>query len=97
MPEPDRCDGCGEMTVTVHGRCPNCWHEKGPVVVRRTEPRQRSPAESLLDELIDLAWFFPGGALIVLAVLVLGSEVLLVIGLLLLLLGGAVKFGDFFP
>ena len=85
------------MTVTVHGRCPNCWHEKRPEVVPRREPRQRSPAELLWDGLFDLAWFFPGIALTALAVFVLGDEVLVVIGLVLLLSGGAVKFGGFFP
>jgi hypothetical protein len=95
--EADYCDGCGKMTVTVHGRCPNCWHEKRLDRVPRRESRQKSVAELFGDGLGELAWFLPGVALIVLAIVVFGDDILLAIGLLVLLSGGALKFGDFFP
>jgi hypothetical protein len=47
--------------------------------------------------LIELAWFVPGVALIVLAIVVFGDDILLAVGVLVLLFGGALKFGDFHP
>jgi hypothetical protein len=85
------------VTATVHGRCPNCWHEKRPELVLRREPRQRSLTQVLGDGFVELAWFFPGLVLIVLAIVVFANDILVAIGLLVLLGGGALKFGDFFP
>jgi hypothetical protein len=95
--EADYCARCRKVTVTVHGRCSNCWHEKRPDLVLRREPRQRSLAEVVGEGLIELAWFVPGVALIVLAIVVFGDDILLAVGVLVLLFGGALKFGDFHP
>jgi hypothetical protein len=46
---------------------------------------------------LDLVWFFPGVAITVVALLIGGEDVLLIIGLVVLLSGGVVKFGDFIP
>jgi hypothetical protein len=97
MQEADYCDACGNMTVTTHGRCPNCWHERRPELVLRREPRQASLKQVVGDGLVVLGWFFPGLPLIVLAIVVFGNDVLLAIGLLGLLGGGALKFGAFLP
>jgi hypothetical protein len=55
----------------------------------------KSLGEALMDWPFDLAWFFPGVTLIVLALLVFGSDIVLAIGIVALLGGGGLKFGDF--
>jgi len=95
--EHDPCDGCGKITETIHSRCANCWYEKRPDLTLRRAPEPRSWPQSLADAALDPAWLFPGTALAVIALLVGGEEVLVVIGVLLLLSGGALKFGDFTP
>jgi hypothetical protein len=97
MQEPELCDGCGKVTITVHGQCTNCWRVKHPELALRPPVQRRSLLRQFMDEIVALAWFFPGAALTVLALLIGGEDVLLVIGLVLLLSGGALKFGDFFP
>jgi hypothetical protein len=66
-----------------------------PTLRRPPEPRSWRP--SLANAAFDLAWFFPGAAFTLIALLVGGDEVLVVIGVLLLLSGGVLKFGDFTP
>ena len=98
MSNPTQCEGCGNVTATVHGRCPNCWHVKGPGLVAPPSTSDRTSIRGkIADELLSLALFLPGVALTVVAVVLGGEEVLLVIGVVLLLSGGAVRFWDFIP
>jgi hypothetical protein len=92
------CGGCGRMTPTIHGRCPSCWH------VKHVTPSQPAPAgrreeglsTRLGDGLLELLWFAPGLALLLIALIAGDSGVLLVIALVLLLGGVIGRFGDVF-
>ena len=93
------CEGCKKLTRTVFGRCPNCGYTKQPELVpaaSATEPSPRPLGELLIDALIDLAWTYPGLAVIVIDLAVLHTGIGLAIGLILLAGAGGLKFGDWF-
>jgi hypothetical protein len=95
MEERNLCQGCGKVTLTIHGRCANCWYPKRPELVPARKESQTSMVDLLLSFLVDLAWLFPGVALVLLGVFAFGSDLLLAIGVVILIGGGAVQFGDF--
>jgi hypothetical protein len=92
------CDGCGRITPTIHGRCPSCWHVKQATRPERAPAgrRQEGLATRLGDGLLELLWFVPGLALLLIALVAGDNGVLLVIALVLLLGGGIGRFGDVF-
>jgi hypothetical protein len=95
--EPDLCEACGKTTLSVHGRCPNCWQIKRPDLILPVRHPRISLTEALWDLLGDLAWLFPGAAVTALALFVVGDDAVLIVGLVLLLSGGAIKFRDSLP
>lgn len=92
------CDGCRRVTPTIHGRCPSCWHVKqaAPAPVPRTGGHPESLTARVGDGLLELLWFVPGLALLLIALLAGDDGVLLVIALVLLLGGSIGRFGDVF-
>jgi hypothetical protein len=97
MAETSQCDGCGRMTPTIHGRCPACWHIKEAAFA--ASPAERPPRGfgiRVSDQLLELLWFLPGLALLLIALIAGGDGVLLVIALVLLLGGSVARFGDVF-
>ena len=97
MAETTVCDGCGRMTPTIHGRCPACWHVKEAALA--ASPAVKPPrglSIQLGDQLLELLWFIPGLALLLIALITADDGVLLLLGLVLLLGGGVGRFGDVF-
>ncbi len=97
MEQRTECDGCGRITPTIHGRCPACWHVKEAALA--ASPAVKAPRNLSIrvgDQLLELLWFVPGLALLLVAVLAGDDGVLLVIALVLLLGGGIGRFGDVF-
>src|SRR5688572_19188427 len=98
---PTLCRACGRRTRTIHGLCPHCGAAKGGGPPVRYERIAQGDFWGDVDRLFSWTLFFglwlvPGLALIILALFVLASDVLLLLGLLLLLvpigmrlLGGA--------
>lgn len=97
MEQRTLCDGCGRSTPTIHGRCPACWHVKEAALAASPSVKPpRSVGVRIGDQLLELLWFVPGLALVLVAVIAGGDEVLFVIALVLLLGGGIGRFGDVF-
>ncbi len=98
MENRSECAGCGRITPTIHGRCPACWHVKE--LAFAPAPSSRGQRESLgtrvSDGLLELLWFAPGLALLLVAVIAGDNGVLLVIALVLLFGGTIGRFGDVF-
>jgi hypothetical protein len=76
---PTRCGYCGRQTVTRGGRCPNCGKEKRAPKVAETSP----PLSRRRDLGAPLGAAATTVALIVAAILI-GSQILLFLGVLLL-------------
>jgi hypothetical protein len=80
------CSGCGKATKTVAGRCPNCGVAKTAAGV---PPPRYLAGGSLWDDLDDLLWFAlllaPGLVLLALALFVVASDVVLILGIVLVL------------
>lgn len=93
MGEIDRCEACGKATETVHGRCTNCWHLKRPDLVWGPPPAKASLRDEISGWLLDGLFLVPGAVVILLAVFVFGSDVVILIGIVLVLLG-ALRFTD---
>lgn len=94
----DLCDGCGKQTLTIHGLCSQCWYPKRPESIPAASRRPASLGDLFWDGLEsafeNLVWFFPGLALILLALFAFGSDILLGVGVAALLGGGWLKFSD---
>lgn len=85
------------MTPTIHGRCPSCWHVKeAAFAASPSVAPPRSVGLTVSDQLLELLWFVPGLVVVLIALIAGTDGVLFVLGLVLLLGGGVGRFGDVF-
>ena len=79
MDEPEFCPGCGKITETVTGRCPECWYVKHPEFL----PAERRVGPGYLDDLggfsLRVLLITPGLA-VALVGIATGSRTVLIIG-----------------
>jgi hypothetical protein len=90
----DKCPGCGSLTETVVGHCPNCGFAKNPRVSTFKEryiARGPGPDLGLLGSLVISA--IPGATIMVLGLLVFDSIAVTVIGAAILIVGPVVSSG----
>lgn len=76
---PSPCPGCQKDTQTIFGRCPNCGYQKGPAPTRTLHPPPLFG--DTFGDLDYLIWFAPGAVLLILGLLIIGSEILIVLGI----------------
>ena len=81
------CEGCHQLTKTVVGKCPNCWYQKQPSMVK-TKRRHRPSAWNLDEfDLLDFGWFLVSwstGLAVLVVGLLIDAPVLIFVGAVLL-------------
>jgi hypothetical protein len=73
------CSACGKSTKTILGRCPNCGAVKDGALIPATRPGPRGDFWGELDWIAVLAG--PGVVLTLVALFVVASDLLLLVGL----------------
>jgi len=78
---PTRCGFCGRQTITRKGRCPACGQAKAPP---RDTPLEPPPPPSLWRDVRGQVASVGAAVLLIATALLIGSQVLLYLGILAL-------------